>query len=46
MTVLLKLVAKLPETDPEQFGGSRLNAAGTRQRHLEISLLDLVQRSL
>src|SRR5215470_55292 len=38
MTVLLKLVTKLPETDPEQLGGSGLDTARTRQRHLEIPL--------
>src|SRR5215467_4166325 len=46
LTVLLELVAELSEADTEEFGGARLDPAGTRQGHLQVPVLDLIERGL
>src|SRR6266852_861654 len=46
LTVLLELVAELSETYTEQLGGARLDPTGTRQGHLEVPVLDLIERCL
>src|SRR5437667_12734324 len=46
LSVFLKLVPKLAETDAEKFRGSRLNAARAGQGHLQVAVLDLIQRRL
>src|SRR5438552_11064198 len=46
LSVFLKLVPKLAETDAEEFRGSRLNAARAGQGHLQVAVLDLIQRRL
>src|SRR5215467_15071806 len=46
LAVLLELVSKLPEAHPQEFGGASLDSARARERHLEVSILDLVQSRL
>src|SRR2546425_3308658 len=46
LAVLLELVAELPETDAEQLGGAGLDSTGTRQGHLKVAVLDLVEHCL
>src|SRR5215467_5475500 len=46
LAVLLELVSKLPEAHPQELGGASLDSARPRERHLEVSILDLVQSRL
>src|SRR5262245_54032649 len=46
LTVLLQLVAELPETHPEQLGRARLHSTGSSQSHLEVAVLDLLDSGL
>src|SRR5207245_1530492 len=46
LAVLLELVPELSEADAEQLGGAGLDPTRTRQGHLEVPVLDLVERGL